>query len=165
MRQVRFGVLLDRGDLGGHAVLDALEVDDAVLALVSAAAMAGGLAAIDVAATGLRRGREERALRRRLRDVGEVRARLEATAGAGGLAGSMATATSVSNSGISAPASSVTMRPLGVGLLAHRFDLRATGLLSLIRLSVFTFTTLTPQIASTASWISGLLASEWTWNV
>ena len=47
------GVVLDRGDLRRDAVLLALEVDDAVLALVAATLMACGDAAAVVAATGL----------------------------------------------------------------------------------------------------------------
>jgi hypothetical protein len=73
-------VVLDGGDLGGHAVLDALEVDEAVLTLVAATAVAGGLATVDVATTGLLGGREERLLGRRLRDLREIGGRLEATA-------------------------------------------------------------------------------------
>src|SRR4051794_17351120 len=43
---VAVGVVLDGGDLGRHAVLVPLEVDDAVLALVAATAVTGGLAAV-----------------------------------------------------------------------------------------------------------------------
>ena len=81
------GVVLDGGDLGRDAVLDALEVDLAVLLLVAAAAVARRLAAVSVAATGLRLRVEQRLLGRRLGDVGEVGHGLEATAGAGGFAG------------------------------------------------------------------------------
>ena len=35
----------------------------------------------------------------------------------------------------------------------------------LIEQDVYTFSTLTPQIASMASWISGLVASTCTWKV
>ena len=80
-------VVFDGGDLGGHAILDPLEVDDAVLLLVTATTMAGGLAAVAVAATGLGLLDEEALLRRGLGDLAEIGARLEATAGAGGLAG------------------------------------------------------------------------------
>ena len=52
MRQLRFGSYSIGGDLGGHAVLVPLEVDDAVLLLVAAAAVAGGLAAVGVATAG-----------------------------------------------------------------------------------------------------------------
>jgi hypothetical protein len=51
------GVVLDRRDRRGHAVLVATEVDDAVLALVPAAAVAAGDAAVDVAARLLRQRR------------------------------------------------------------------------------------------------------------
>src|SRR5207342_857977 len=50
------GVVLDRRHLGAHAVLGALEVDQAVLALVLAAAVAGGRAALGVASAGARAG-------------------------------------------------------------------------------------------------------------
>jgi len=49
-------VVLDRRDLGRHAVLVAVEVDDPVRPLVASAAVAGGLAAVAVAAAGLRAG-------------------------------------------------------------------------------------------------------------
>src|SRR5690606_1086755 len=64
-------VVLDRGDLGGDAVLHALEVDDPVLALVPTAAVTGGLAPVDVAAARARRRREQSALGSRLGDFGE----------------------------------------------------------------------------------------------
>ena len=65
-------VVLDGGDLGGHAVLDALEVDDAVLLLVAAAAVTRRLAAVAVATTGLGLLREQALLRRGLGDLAEV---------------------------------------------------------------------------------------------
>src|SRR5690606_11124570 len=46
-------VVLDGGDLGGHAVLVAFEVDHAVALLVAAAAVARRLTAVGVAAAGL----------------------------------------------------------------------------------------------------------------
>src|SRR5690606_18675088 len=46
------GVVLDRRDDGGDAVLVAPEVDDPVPLLVAAATVAGGLAAVDVAPAG-----------------------------------------------------------------------------------------------------------------
>jgi hypothetical protein len=46
---VAVGVVLDGRDLGGDVVLRPLEVDDPVLLLVAAAAVAGGLAAVAVA--------------------------------------------------------------------------------------------------------------------
>src|SRR5690606_1697917 len=78
-------VVLDGGDLGGHAVLVPLEVDDAVLLLVATAAVTGGLAPVAVAATGARLGGDERLLRLGRGDLGEVRDRLEPAAGAGRL--------------------------------------------------------------------------------
>src|SRR5262249_17994789 len=79
-------VVLDRRDLRLEVVLVPLEVDDAVLLLVAAAAMASGLAALVVAAAGVVLGREQRLLRRRLGDVGEVGDGLEPASGARGLA-------------------------------------------------------------------------------
>src|SRR5690606_15549399 len=74
------GVVLDVSDLGVHAVLViATEVDDAVLALVATTDVAGGDAALVVAATGLRQRAEERLLRRRSGDLGEVGHRRTAT--------------------------------------------------------------------------------------
>ena len=78
-------VVLDGRDLRGDAVLVALEVDDAVTALVTAALMAGGDAAVVVASCLVGQRRKQRLLRRRRRDLGEVRDRLEASAGAGRL--------------------------------------------------------------------------------
>ncbi len=79
-------VVLDGDDLGLDAVLHALEVDDAVLVLVAAATVAGGLAAVRVAAaTGRLRG-EQALLRGRLGDVAEVGHRLETATGTGRLA-------------------------------------------------------------------------------
>ena len=51
MRALRFGIVLNRIDLGRHAVLVAREVDDAVLLLVAAAAMPDGDPPLVVAAT------------------------------------------------------------------------------------------------------------------
>src|SRR6266542_4873446 len=66
------GVVLDRRDLGRHAVLVAAEVDDPVAALVATAAVPRGDAAVHVAATRRRRRRQQRLLRARLGDLGEV---------------------------------------------------------------------------------------------
>ena len=51
------GIVLDGCNLGGHAVLVALEVDDAVTALVAAALVTGGDAAVVVATSLLGQGR------------------------------------------------------------------------------------------------------------
>src|SRR3954447_3489110 len=66
-------VVLDRGDLGRHAVLAALEVDLAVTALGAAAAMAGRDPAVRVAATALGDALDEGLLRLGPRDLLEVR--------------------------------------------------------------------------------------------
>ena len=68
-------VVLDRGDLGRHAVLGALEVDHAVRALGAAAAVAGGLAAVGVAAAGLLEALVSDFSGLGLGDLGEVRER------------------------------------------------------------------------------------------
>jgi hypothetical protein len=73
-------VVLDRGDLRRHAVLEALEVDDAVAALVAAALVARRDAAVVVAAALPRHGLEQRLLRLGLRDLFERRDRHEAAA-------------------------------------------------------------------------------------
>src|SRR3954451_1488230 len=59
---VAVGVVLDGGDLRRHAVLRALEVDDAVLLLVTATAVSGRLAAARVTAAGAVLRRDERPL-------------------------------------------------------------------------------------------------------
>src|SRR3954462_1276112 len=79
------GVVLDRRDAGGHAVLGALEVDPAVQPLGAAAAVAGGLAAVVVAPAGLLEALDEGLLGLGLRDLAEVGVRDEAPAGGGGL--------------------------------------------------------------------------------
>ena len=56
------GVVLDRRDARGHAVLAPLEVDLAVQALGAAAAVARGLAPAGVAPAGLRQALDERLL-------------------------------------------------------------------------------------------------------
>ena len=82
--RVAIGVVLDGGHAGRHPVLVAAEVDDAVLLLVPAAAVARRLAAVVVAPARTGVGREQGLLRVITGDLGEVRDRLEATAGAGG---------------------------------------------------------------------------------
>src|SRR5688572_9741020 len=79
-------VVLDGRDLGRHAVLVPLEVDDAVALLVAAALVSSGLAAVVVAATGVVLRGQQGALGRVLGDLREVGDRLEPTTGAGGLA-------------------------------------------------------------------------------
>ena len=80
------GVVLDVSDLGVDAVLVvALEVDDAVLALVATTDVTGRDAAGVVASTGLRQRTEQRLLRGRAGDLGEVRDRRTATTWSRGL--------------------------------------------------------------------------------
>src|SRR5207247_3358903 len=67
------GVVLDRGDLRGHGVLLALEVDDAVAALVPAALVPCRDPPPVVAAALLRQLRGQRLLRLALRDLLERR--------------------------------------------------------------------------------------------
>ena len=76
------GIVLDGGNLGGHAVLVALEVDDAVALLVAAALVTGGDAAIAVATGLLRLRGQKRLLRLGRGDLREVGDRLETSAGA-----------------------------------------------------------------------------------
>src|SRR5262249_47966978 len=73
-------VVLDRGHPRRDAVLRPLEVDDAVAALVASALVAGGDAAVRVAAALLGQLLGQRLLGLRLRDVGEVGDRHEAAA-------------------------------------------------------------------------------------
>ena len=78
-------VVLDRRDLGGHAVLGPLEVDLAVLALGAAAAMARGDATVGVAASGALLALGQLLVRLRGRDLGAVLVGREAATGAGRL--------------------------------------------------------------------------------
>ena len=78
-------VVLDGSDLGRHAILIALEIDNAVLTLNAAALVTHG-DATGVVTTSLDRQRlEKRLLGLGAGDLGEVRDRLPATAGAGRL--------------------------------------------------------------------------------
>ena len=74
-------VVLDGRDLRGDAVLVALEVDDAVLALVSAALVTGGDTSMDVTTTGLGEGTNQRLFRIRAGNLGKVRDARTATTG------------------------------------------------------------------------------------
>jgi hypothetical protein len=65
---------------GWHAVLVALEIDDAVLALVTTADATHRDVTVVVASARLLEGLDERLLRRRARDLGEIRDRAEARA-------------------------------------------------------------------------------------
>src|SRR5690606_18205918 len=67
------GIVLNVSDLGVHAVfVIATEVDDAVLALVATADVAGGDATLVVAATGFRQRTQQRLLRGRASDFSEI---------------------------------------------------------------------------------------------
>ena len=67
-------VVLDVSDLGRHAVLvPTLEVDETVLALVTAATMTGGHTAVRVTTASLAEFANQRLLRRGARKLGEVR--------------------------------------------------------------------------------------------
>jgi hypothetical protein len=68
-------VVLDRDDLGRHAVLLALEVDGAIELLVAAAFAARGQTTHVVATTGLAERLEQRFLGRRCRELREIRHR------------------------------------------------------------------------------------------
>ena len=71
---------------------------------------------------------------------------------------------SSSNRSMRSPSARVTMARLVSGRLP-KVPVRRLRLRLPLRLSVFTLVTLTPKIASTASRISGLVASGWTLNV
>src|SRR5579871_538260 len=158
---IAVGVVFDRGDGRGHAVLIALEIDDAVALLVPATAVTGGLAAIAVAAARAGLGREQRFLGPVLGDLAEVGDGLKAPAGGGGLAfakGHRRLPHQLSNSGMRWPSARVTTarlvsdrRPKVAG---RRMRLRLP-----LRLRVFTLTTCTLKIDSTAWRIWILLAS------
>ncbi len=79
-------VVLDRRDLGRHAVLVATEVDQAVLLLVTATTVTRRHAAVGVPSTGARLGLGERLLRLVAGDLREVGDGLEPATGTGGLA-------------------------------------------------------------------------------
>ena len=67
------GIVLNGQDGGGHVDLVALEVDDAVLSAVAAAAMADGDAAVAVAAGVFLDGSEQALLRGNLGQLGIIR--------------------------------------------------------------------------------------------
>ena len=69
-------IVLDRGNLGGNAVLVALEVDHAVTTLHAAALVAGGDAAVVVTTGLLGQGLEKRLLGLGAGDLGEIGDRL-----------------------------------------------------------------------------------------
>ena len=73
-------VVLDGRDLGRHVVLQTLEVDATIHALVAAALVTDGDAAVVVTATLLAQRLSERLLGLRGGNLGEVRDRLEAPA-------------------------------------------------------------------------------------
>src|SRR5690349_4566222 len=160
---VAVGVVLDGGDLGRHAVLDPAEVDDAVALLVAATAVASGLAAVAVAATRARLLGEEGLLGRGLGDLREVGDRLEPTTGAGGLALAECHLYA-SNRSMRSPSARVTIARLVSGRFP-KVGLRRLRVRLPLRLSVFTFLTLTPKMSRIASLISGLVESGWTRNV
>jgi hypothetical protein len=66
-------IVFDRGDRRFHAMLAALEIDDADLLLVTAADATGGDPAIHIAATGLLADFHKRLLGLGLRNIAEVR--------------------------------------------------------------------------------------------
>ena len=78
-------IVLNRGNLGGHAVLVALEVDATILTLVAAALVTDGDVAMIVTASLLGQGLEKRLLGSGAGDLGKVRNRLPAPACAGRL--------------------------------------------------------------------------------
>src|SRR5579859_104171 len=162
------GVVLDGGHRRGYAVLVALEVDKTVLLLMAAAAVAGRLATVGVAAPRPVLGHQQGFLRLGLGDLGEVGGGLEPPAGAGRLPlakghGRLPSA-QLSNSGIRCPSAKVTIARL-VSARLPKVGMRRWRLRLPLRLRVFTLTTDTLKICSTARRISILSASGWTMNV
>src|SRR5919201_977462 len=157
------GVVLDRGHAGGHAVLVAAEVDDPVALLVAPTLVAGGDAAVDVAAALARAGREQRLLRGRLGDLGEVGHRAAPPSRRGWLVladahGYLASKISILSSGCRVTrARLVALRTPTMTPEARLVRLRLP-----LRCSMFTLVTRTEKMDCTASLISVLLASGWT---
>src|SRR5262249_5947959 len=161
--RVAVRVVLDRGDLRRHAVLGALEVDVAVLLLVTTAAIARCRPSVDIAARRPLLRLRERLLRLLLGDLGEVGDRLEPAAGTGGLA--LADRhRQLPKISIESPSASETIARRWSARLpqspVRRFLLRFP-----LRLTVLTLVTFTLKIVSTACLISILLASGATRNV
>ena len=123
------GVVLDGSDLGGHAVLVALEVDDTVTTLVAAALMTGGDATVVVAACLLRQRRKERLLGLVRGDLGKVGDHLETTSGTSRLV-LLDSHSSFPFLGLSANsqfANSLSDRPSLARLVVHRRSLALRG--------------------------------------
>src|SRR5689334_635272 len=154
-------IVLDRRDGRGHAVLVALEVDDPVEALVAATAVAGRDAAEVVPSARLVERRRERGLGRRLRDLGEVVAALEAAAGRRRAVGHGRHRQAPSKKSIRLPSASVTYAFFQSGRRPWCRPTRRT--LPSCRL-VRTFSTRTLKSASMAWRISTLFACGWTRN-
>ena len=158
---VAVGVVLDGGNRGGDAVLVALEVDDAVLLLVAAAPVTGGLAAVGVAPTGAGLGTARRTCSGRVLVISvkseTVWNRRPALVGL--RLRSRHTLSSPRKSGWSArwPES---RWPAWCPAACRRSALPRLRLRLPGRFKVLTLTTLTPKIASTAWRISTLLASR-----
>src|SRR4029079_10284009 len=156
-------VVLDRRDLGRHAILAALEVDLAVAALGATAAMAGRDASVRVAATGLRETLDERLLGLRASDLLEVGPRRETTPRAGGLVllerhySPVPSKSSIESSSCSCTIAFFHSR-VRPAVRPRRFGLERT-------LTVRTSSTRTPKISSTAWRTCVLFASGWTRNV
>src|SRR6266545_4579653 len=157
---------LDRGHARGHAVLVPAEVDDPVALLVPPTLVAGGDAAVDVAAALAGAGGEQRLLRGRLGDLDEVGHRAAPPPWRGWLVladahGYLASKISILSSGC---------RVTRARLVALRTptmtpETRLVRLRLPLRCSVFTLVTRTEKMDCTASLISVLLASGWTMKV
>src|SRR5665811_2020164 len=154
-------VVLDVRDLGRHAVLVALEIDDAVAPLVAAALVARRDAPVAVAAAVLLERRQQRTLRLAARDVLERIDRHGAAAGRGRLESLDAHYLPSKNSILSPGASCTTaffqaeVRPRET---PRRFGLGRI-------LAVETPTTVTLKSWATAWAIMVLCASRCTWKV
>src|SRR5919204_191212 len=153
-------VVLDRGDPGGNAVLDALEVDLPVAALVAPALVAAGDTAVLVAAARLLERSGEALLRLGLRHLLEGGDGHEAPAGARRLvAADGHYACAPSKISIDSPGLSWTIAFFHPGLrprtMPRRFGFERTW-------TMFTPWTWTSNNSSTACRICVLCASGWT---
>src|SRR6185312_8190168 len=158
-------VVLDRGDPGRHAVLLALEVDEAVLALGPAAAVTARYATVRVSPAALLQTGDERLLGLAARDLGAVRPGGEAPAGTRGLVfldghyslNSWPSKSSIVSSGCSSTTAFFHSR-VRPNVVPRRLGFDLT-------LIVRTSSTRTFQICSIAWRIWVLWASSWTRNV
>jgi hypothetical protein len=154
-------IVLDLLDDRADAVLVALEVDDPVLPLVTAATTPHRDVAVVVATGRLGERLDERLLRRGARDLAEIRHRAESRALGHRLELTNSHCDQPSNTGIVSPSRSFTIAFFQFGrrpvVRPMRFSLPRW-------FDVHTPVTLTPNSCSTAVRICGFVASGWTSN-